>query len=210
VLFTDVTQWQFLYKQAWQVSKTCQVFLGMNTMKTWHNTPDSYGLVNVFLHWSIALLFILLIILGLSMTNMVDGDDKWFLYSLHKSLGFTVLGLIIVRIVWRILQTTPTLPNNLKNWEVFAAHTTHLGLYALMIILPISGYLDSVAGGYKTQFFGLDVPRLVEKDKVLAEAALIVHVYASYLLYFLLILHVGAALKHHFILRDNVLRRMLP
>lgn len=179
-------------------------------MKPWHNTQEHYGLISIFLHWSIALLFVLLVMLGLSMTRMADGDDKWWLYSLHKSLGFTVMGLILLRIFWRLSQAAPPLPHHLKPWEMLAARITHGGLYALMLILPISGYLDSVAGGYKTQFWGLEVPHLVSTDKALAELALAVHVYASYALYLLLALHVSAALKHHFILRDCVLRRMLP
>ncbi len=179
-------------------------------MKTWQNTEQQYGLISIFLHWSMALLCIGLVFIGLSMTNMPDSDDKWWLYSLHKSLGLLLLGLLLLRILWRLSQIQPALPKQMKRWEIFAAHATHISLYALMMILPVSGYLDSVAGGYKTQFFGANVPLLVAQDKPLAELALAVHRYASYWLYVLFALHVSAALKHHFILRDKLLQRILP
>ena len=175
------------------------------------NTDVRYGHVAMALHWSIALLFIILVALGLTMTNMEDGDDKWTLYSLHKSFGFTATFLILMRVLWRLTNPAPLLPDTLKRYEVLLAHSVHIGLYAIMIIMPISGYIDSIAGGYKTQFFGLfDIPRLLEKDKNLAETAKDIHEFFSFALYGLFFLHFAAALKHHFIMKDNILRKMLP
>jgi cytochrome b561 len=175
------------------------------------NTHIRYGHIAMALHWSIALLFIILVVLGLTMINMEDGDDKWKLYSLHKSFGFMATFLILIRILWRLTNPAPLLPEGLKRYEVLLAHSVHIGLYVIMIIMPISGYIDSIAGGYKTQFFGLfDIPKLIEKDKNLAETAKNIHEFVSFALYGLFFIHFAAVLKHHFVMKDNTLRRMLP
>ncbi len=176
-------------------------------MKSWRNTRESYGLVAIFLHWTVALLVLALIVVGLSMTRMEDSENKWWLYSLHKSLGFSVAALLLLRLLWRWTQALPQPLKGLKQWEILAAHWAHLGLYTLLLVLPLSGYLDSVAGGYKTQFFGLNMPLWVAKDKALAKFALLVHWSASYILYLLLALHIGAVLKHH-VAGNAVLKRM--
>ncbi len=179
-------------------------------MKNWRNTTDTYGLLSIFLHWSIALLFAALIASGLYMTRMADSDSKWFLYSLHKSLGLTTALLIVLRLGSHLVQIAPQISESLQNWEIRLMHSVRFALYLLMILLPISGYLDSVAGGYKTQFFGIDVFRLVEKNQDIAQLALNLHVWSTYVLYLLLALHIGAALKHRFILRDSLFARILP
>lgn len=176
------------------------------------NTTARYGHVAMLLHWAIVLLFAVLVTLGLIMTEMEDSDFKWTLYSLHKSFGLTVAALIVCRIIWRLLNPTPVLPDTLKSYEKGLAHAVHFGLYVIMIIMPISGLLDSYAGGYKTYFFDLFeiFPKSEPRDKDLELFALAVHVYGSYAFYGLFLLHIAGVIKHHFILKDNTLRRMLP
>jgi cytochrome b561 len=177
------------------------------------NTIQRYGQIAIFLHWSIVLLFAALIPMGLIMTAMNDSPEKWELYSLHKSLGMLVFLLIIIRIIWRWINPTPLFPDTLNRYEKGLAHGVHLGLYAVMIIMPISGLIDSYGGGYKTNFFGFFevFPRVaIARSKELELFALAIHVYGSYLFYFLFFLHIAGVIKHHFILKDNTLRRMLP
>jgi cytochrome b561 len=176
------------------------------------NTSERYGQVAMLLHWSIMILFAILVTLGLIMTNMEDSDFKWELYSLHKSFGMVVMMLIVLRIIWRWVNPVPILPANLTGFEKILAHGVHLGLYAVMIVMPISGLLDSYGGGYKTNFFDLFVvfPKVPARSKELELYTLALHVYGSYLFYILFFLHLAGVLKHHLILKDNVLRRMLP
>nr|WP_269719567.1 cytochrome b [Beggiatoa alba] len=176
-----------------------------------HNTEERYGSVAMFFHWVIMLLFLILVVLGLTMTNMEDSAEKWQLYSLHKSFGLTLALLVVLRIFWRFTNPVPLLPETLKAYEKFLAHAVHIGLYGIMLIMPISGVIDSYAGGYKMDFFGLGLLPKAEKRSEWGESvALMVHVYGSYLFYGLFFLHIAGVIKHHFILKDNTLRRMLP
>lgn len=175
------------------------------------SSPQRYTGTAIFLHWSLALLFALLIGLGLYMTAQPDGDDKWALYSLHKSIGLLAAWLILLRIVWRWRHPPPPLPDTLNRYEKGLAHAVHSGLYGLMLLMPLSGYLDSCGGGYKIDFFGLfPVPKLFAPSETLEAVSLALHVYGSYLFYILVSLHLIGVFKHQFILKDGLLRRMLP
>lgn len=119
--------------------------------------------------------------------------------------------LAVVRLLWRNANTQPALPDKLNPLERFAAHATHGLLYAAMFILPLSGYVDSSAGGYHIAFFDLfELPLLIPENKTVFDIALLIHQLVGYGLIGPLVLHLGAVAKHHFVLRDNVLRRMLP
>ncbi len=175
-----------------------------------YNTATAYGPVARALHWWMAALMIGLIGLGLYMTEQPDGDPKWALYDLHKSLGVTVFALFVVRAAWRRISPPPALPASMTGTERQAAHAGHLLLYAAMFALPFTGYLDSALGGYHINVFGLfDVPLVFEKNKALGELAEEAHTLIAYGLIALVMVHAGAALKHHFVARDDVLKRML-
>jgi len=174
------------------------------------NTRNGFGAVARALHWWMAALMIGLIGLGLYMTAQPDGDPKWGLYDLHKSLGVLVFGLFLLRVFWRLTSPPPALPASMNGLEAFAAHAGHLLLYAAMLMLPVTGYLDSAFGGYHISVFGLfDIPMLLEKNKPLFELTVQAHRWIAYGLGLLVLAHAGAALKHHFIQRDDVLLRML-
>ncbi len=145
------------------------------------------------------------------MTSLPNGDLKWEWYGLHKSLGMLVFVLAIVRLLWIRTHDKPGLPENIEPWERAAAHATHGLLYLVMFLLPVSGYVDSSAGGYHLAFFDLfDIPKIIPKDQGIEELSAWIHSSLAYGLMGLLVLHLGAVAKHQWILRDKVLSRMLP
>ncbi|MXN67252.1 cytochrome b [Stappia sp. GBMRC 2046] len=181
------------------------------------NTTGGYGAVAIAFHWTMAVLLLVLVGLGLYMTGLEQNDPSLFpLYQLHKSLGLAALALAVLRLGWRTVNPSPRLPQTMPRLEKAAAHLGHAGLYALMLAIPLSGWLMVSASpwGIPTVFFNLfNVPHLPVPDalgeKAAAEALLKeVHEVLGWFLIVLVGLHAAAALKHHFISRDTVLRRM--
>ena len=175
------------------------------------NTTSSYGGMAKSLHWIISLAVIGLLIAGAIMTNLEDSPTKFTIYSVHKFTGLTVLSLMVIRIVWTSMNPKPLLPPGSKRWEKIAEHAVHYSFYLLLILMPVSGWIMSTAAGYNPHFFGLELPApgIAESEPV-AEFFGWVHFVTAWTLFGLLLLHVGAALQHHFIKKDNILKRMLP
>ena len=173
-------------------------------------TNDRYTPVAVALHWLIALLVVCLWIVGATMEDYPD-SIKWTAYGLHKATGILVLTLTLVRLAWRATHRPPALPESLPKWQKTASALTHYGLYALLVLMPLSGWAFSSAAGYPVSVYGLfTLPNLVEKDKELTEFFYETHeLLANGLLLFVAV-HTVAALVHHYYHKDNVLRRMLP
>lgn len=183
------------------------------------NTETRYGAVAVTLHWLIALGIIGMLIVGKYMHALPDSDpSKFDLYQLHKSFGITILALSVARLLWRLVNPVPRLPPQMKWWERYAAHTSHFLLYVLMVAIPLSGWAlaSSSPLGIPTLWFGqFEVPHLpglqgYADQHAVERQAHEVHEWLGNLMILLLLIHVGAALKHHFWDRDNVLTRMLP
>ena len=171
-----------------------------------HYTRTAKGL-----HWLIALLILGLLGLGFYMHDLPLSPQKLQLYAWHKWAGVTVFLLVILRLAWRVTHQPPPLPAGMPRWQQWAAHTTHVLLYLLMLAIPLSGWLMSSAKGFQTVWFGvLPLPDLLAKDKVLGDLLATLHMSLNLLLVALLVAHVGASLKHHFINKDDVLLRMLP
>ena len=163
------------------------------------------------LHWGIAVLIFGMLGLGFYMTGLDLSPTKLQLFSWHKWAGVTVFMLVVVRLAWRVTHRPPALPAHMPALERFAAHAGHHLLYVLMIAIPLSGWLMSSAKGFQTVWFGvLPLPDLLAKDKALGDLLQTVHVVLNYTLIAVLLGHVGAALKHHFIDKDDVMTRMLP
>ena len=163
------------------------------------------------LHWLIALMIFGMLAFGFYMTGLDLSPTKLELYSWHKWAGVTVFALVLVRLAWRIGHKPPALPAHMPAIERLAAHAGHHLLYVLMLAIPLSGWLMSSAKGFQTVWLGvLPLPDLLAKDKALGNLLETVHVVLNYTLIAVLLGHVGAALKHHFIDRDDVLTRMLP
>jgi cytochrome b561 len=181
-----------------------------------------YGMVAVTLHWLIAALVIANIALGFYFGNVVAHSDpmRFILIQTHKSIGLTVLVLSLLRLGWRLVNPVPPLPADMSAGLKFLARATHVLLYVLIIAIPLAGWalVSSSPTGLPTMYFGLfpwpnlgvlaDLPR-AQKTPLRFEFAT-VHVYLAYLALALVVLHASAALWHHFVHRDNVLKRMLP
>lgn len=163
------------------------------------------------LHWLVALIIIGLFVLGQYMSDLSMSPRKLQLYSWHKWFGVTVFLLVLVRLGWRLTHQPPRLPEQMPKLQQLASHVGHTALYGLMLAIPISGWLMSSAKGYQTVWFGvLPIPDLLGKDKLLGDLLAELHGALNGLLMFIVVIHVIAALKHHFIDRDDVLKRMLP
>jgi len=173
---------------------------------TTHYTPVAKAL-----HWLIALLLFGLLALGFYMQDLPLSPQKLQLYAWHKWAGVTVFLLVLVRLAWRVTHRPPPLPEHMPRVMQLAAHAGHVLLYALMIAIPLSGWLMSSAKGFQTVWFGvLPIPDLLDKNRELGDLLQTVHLSLNLFFVVVLIGHIGAALKHHFIDRDDVLTRMLP
>lgn len=172
---------------------------------------DRYTRGAIWLHWIVAALVLVNLAIGLLHDSVLDGVRGAI--PLHKSIGFTVLVLTLGRIGWRLAHRPPPLPSALSRWERTGARATHAAFYALLLAMPLSGWAMGSAGRearYPTRWFGLfDVPHL-PVSAANAEAGDSAHLVLGYLMAALVVLHVAAALRHHFLLRDGVLARMAP
>jgi cytochrome b561 len=168
-----------------------------------------YSTPAVVLHWLMALLIFVGFPLGLTMVDLPLSPDKLKLYSYHKWIGVTVFVLVAARLGWRLTHTPPPLPGGTAVWEGRASAIVHGLLYLLMIAIPLSGWLMSSAKGFQTVWFGvLPLPDLLEKNRELGDLLAGVHKALNFTLLALVILHVAAAFKHHFIERQPFLQRM--
>ena len=163
------------------------------------------------LHWLMALVIFGLLGLGFYMSDLPLSPQKLKLYSWHKWAGVTVFLLTFVRLAWRATHPAPLMPQQMSKLQQVAAHVGHVGLYLLMLAIPLSGWLMSSAKGFQTVWFGvLPIPDLLPKNKELGDLLLQLHEGLNLLLIALLLVQIAAALKHHFIDKDDVLTRMLP
>jgi cytochrome b561 len=178
---------------------------------TLKNTPERWGGVSRFLHWLIVLLIVVMAAIGLTMEDLTSGPDKIRIYALHKSLGLTILGLMVLRVLWRLFAGAPAPVAGTPGWQHRIAGLTHLAIYALLFAMPISGWVLNSAAGFPLQWFGLfNLPHIVERSQELRELAEDMHEILFWALMFLVAVHAGAALYHHLFLGDDTLRRMLP
>lgn len=176
----------------------------------WRNTSMRWGRVMRWLHWATAALVFALAAIGLLMTEMANSLYKVKVYALHKSLGVTVLALTLLRLLWRSFdRCRPQASATLGAQR--AARIVHVGLYALLIAVPLSGWAFNSAANFALRWFGLiNLPRLVPPSQAWKLWLRILHESLFWALAVLVLVHVVAALWHHFVLRDAVLARMLP
>ncbi|HEX8012202.1 MAG TPA: cytochrome b [Casimicrobiaceae bacterium] len=169
-----------------------------------------YSGAAIALHWLTAALIVANLLLGLSMVPLPISPRKLQWYLWHKSIGISVFLLTWARLSWRWVHPPPP-PVAMPDWQRRAARLAHLLLYALLLLIPISGWLYSSATGVQVVYLGLlPLPDLVPKNKALAAVLKATHVTLNFTLFGLVCVHAAAALKHHFVDRDSVLTRMLP
>lgn len=198
-------------------------------LATSRHRSNTYGLGAIILHWLMAVLIIAMIPMGLWMSEAVKDpaqqEAAYRLFQLHKSIGLTLLGLAIFRLGWRLWHPAPAYPAHMRPWERFLARATQAAFYALMIVIPLTGWLyvstDWAVGfdrplSVATSWFGLfpvphlPVPEAVAARRDIAFQAMGTHETLAWLMTGLIVLHVGAALKHQFVDHDEVLAHMVP
>ena len=176
------------------------------------NTKTNFGSVTKFLHW---LLFILLMtqftLTTLFAMAAIGSPEKSQYILWHKSVGITIFCLTVIFVIWRARNPYPKPTNADPAWKKMVAKAVHHSLLLLLILMPILGYTLTYAAGYSASYFGwFTLPRLIAENKVLADFAVKLHITFGVVLVLLVLLHILAALHHHVILKDNVLKRMLP
>jgi cytochrome b561 len=175
------------------------------------NTSSAYGAVARFLHWTIVLLIIAQFIIADSADELPDGVEKLSRLSLHKSVGMTVFLLALLRIGWRLVNRGNPAPVPMPNAQRIAAAVGHGLLYLLVLAQPLTGWAMSSAANYPVTLFGwFQFPALVAPDHALHEVLVDVHEGVFVTLAVVATLHAAAALYHHYWMKDDSLRRMLP
>lgn len=173
------------------------------------NTHNSYGSLTRLFHWLMALIIIGIIAVGFTMTSLDPSNQKWFLYAQHKAFGVIILALIPLRLIWRLVNPQPNYPPDLPKWQDKAATYNIRFLYLCMILMPCSGFIMSTFGGHPISMFGLFTIDPFFKKHALAGLTHEVHEVLAWGIAAAVGLHIVAALYHHFILKNSILRRML-
>jgi len=175
------------------------------------NSPEHYGIVSQALHWIIVVLFSIQFVVGSIAADLPLGMQRLIFLSRHKSIGMTIFILMILRLLWRLSNRLPELPATMAQNEQRLARLTHWLFYILLLCIPVAGWINSSASNLTVSWFGLfNWPDLVNPDKQIATIAKGIHKTLVWTLLSIICLHTIAALRHHFILKDNVLNRMLP
>jgi cytochrome b561 len=170
-----------------------------------------YGAVAQTFHWVIAALIATQFVLANLADGLPVGARKLELLARHKSFGMTVLMLAVLRLLWRLKSPPPALPSAMKPIERLVARVTHMAFYVLLFAMPLTGWLMSSAKNYSVSWFGLFTwPNLIGRSHGAFKVLQITHETLSNVLFVLAMLHILAALKHHFWDKDDVLLRMLP
>lgn len=178
------------------------------------NTPQSFGLITKLFHWVIGIAFLLQFYwVYWKRLVLPKGSDLATVYirQLHKPIGALILLFGLMALIWRHMNTRPEYPPLMPTWEKVAAKIVHVCLYLLILLFPISGILMSTYSGYPIDFWGIyQLPLFLEKNKAMGGFFYDIHEILGYLSAAVITIHIGAALKHHYISKDNILKRMLP
>jgi len=175
------------------------------------NSSSRYGMVAIVLHWVVASVIIGLFALGYWMVDL-DYYHEWYKQGpdIHRSIGILLLGAMVVRLLWKLINRAPAPLKTHSRFEVLAAHGAHMMLYLLIFTAMISGYLISTADGSAISVFGwFDVPSLTGRIRGMEDTAGVVHYWVTWAIVGLASVHALAALKHHLVDKDDTLRRML-
>ncbi len=174
--------------------------------------PACYDPVARALHWLVAGLAVVVVSLAWAIPGAPrETESRDLLLLLHRSVGLSILALMVCRVLWRLGHPPPPLPAGLPRIEALAAHADHALLYVLFLVMPLSGYLNAAAAGHSVSLFGVvAIAPLVPENDRLSQAAIAVHLAGQFLVYGLVAIHVAAALTHRLVRRNTILERMLP
>lgn len=175
------------------------------------NNTSRYGLVSKTLHWTMFVFIVFLLLMGpISHSFPRGSEEKFFIIWLHQSLGLTVFMLVILRIIWKFMNPKPDYPIAMPTWQRRVSSAVHGLLYTVILLQPIVGVLMVRANGYDANFFNIfSIPGFSEPNDSLREIAWFLHHdLIGRALQLFVIVHVLAALYHHFIVKDNVLKKM--
>jgi cytochrome b561 len=172
---------------------------------------DRYDGVAILLHWSVAALVAAQFVWGWWMLTIPEDPPglQAGAFNLHKSVGLSILGLMLLRVAWRVTHRPPPLPP-MPAWQSRLARTDHALLYALLLLLPATGYLGSAFSGYPVSYFGIVLPSWAAENGAAKELLSVAHLALTWLLAASVGLHVAGVLKHTWVDHDRLLRRMLP
>lgn len=167
-----------------------------------------YAPLAVWLHWTLAVLIVVMTGLGWYMLSIEDDPGSAWYFNLHKSIGLTIAGLVLLRLVWRLGHQPAPLPSSLPSWQITASTASHRLLYGAMIAMPVFGLFGSLLSKDGVVFFGIALPRVFDANHDLAEIFFGAHSVTAWILVGLVALHALAALKHLVIDKDGVFQRM--
>jgi len=174
------------------------------------NTASFYGLISQFFHWFMALLILLQFAWAWRIEQLGLGRARYELVNQHKSIGLTVFMLVVLRLAWRFYSPAPALPSTMTLWQQKCSRWVHACIYLLLLSLPIVGWAMSSAAGFVVSWVNVfDLPALMSQDDALKTVLMAIHTTLAWTLALLVTGHILAALHHHFIKKDEVLRRML-
>lgn len=177
---------------------------------------DRYTLIQRVLHWLIAVLAVGLLGAGLTLGNLgyeggvaaLGTDATNLLYTYHKTFGVMLFGLMVPRLLLRLMLGAPSYRQPLAAWQAAASRVVHWLFYLILLTMPVVGWLATASGGFPVQFFGWELPGFVAKDETLSKGLFQIHAWLGWTLIGLILIHVAAALMHWLIQRDGVMERM--
>ncbi|MGZ5841465.1 MAG: cytochrome b [Xanthobacteraceae bacterium] len=174
------------------------------------NTTATWGWGAKALHWIGALAILILLGHGWWMTHMTPRPERLANYAWHAALGYDFLVLLVIRLLWRWTNAVPDLPADTKPWERFAAHAGHVGLYVLMFVVAGTGWAVAVTARtpMTTDLFGLSFAPVITLERSTRNLIEGTHEVLAYLTAVLVLVHIAGALRHHFVKKNDVLRRM--
>ncbi len=178
---------------------------------SWKNTENRYGFLSIGIHWLMVLLFIAVYAcIELRVLYPKGSDLREALKAWHFMVGMLIFLLVALRLAARLSGPTPEIRPEPPSWMQITANLLHFGLYLLMVVMPLTGWLLLSVSGKPFPFFGLELPALIGQNKGLEEPIKEIHEFVGTAGYYLIGLHAAAALYHHYFVHDNTLTRMLP